>query len=228
VVLAAETISALSRLSDFAERSPDWRGDVLSSLGHTVSVRDAAVAFGTVFPAELADKSLIATVVLTTRFGRPLLTWLGVCAAFVMHVVIAVTAGQLLAQLDQRFVGAVVTVLFTVGAIVLWRSANTVDVDEHNEPEVATSWKVFATSFAVLGLAEFGDLTQLATAGLVARTGSPVSVGLGAFGALSAIAAGAATGGRALSRVIPIRLLRRGAAVMFAVLAAWTFTELVS
>jgi Ca2+/H+ antiporter, TMEM165/GDT1 family len=192
-----------------------------------VSVRDAAVSFATVFPAELADKSLIATVVLTTRFGRPLLTWMGASAAFAMHVIIAVTAGQLLGQLDQRIISVVVIGLFVVGAIVLWRSAGETDDEQARELEPATRWTVFASSFAVLGLAEWGDLTQLATAGLVARTGAPVSIGLGAFSALTAIAAGAAIGGRALSRLIPIAVLRKGAAVIFFGLAVWTVIELL-
>jgi Ca2+/H+ antiporter, TMEM165/GDT1 family len=191
-----------------------------------MSIRDSAVAFVTVFPAELADKSLIATVVLTTRFGRPLLTWLGVSAAFAMHVVIAVTAGQLLGQLDHRIISSVVFVLFAVGAIVLWRSAGDVDDDEDQTHEDASAWKVVATSFAVLGLAEWGDLTQLATVGLVARTGSPIFVGMGSLAAECTIAAGAAVGGQALSRVIPIRTLRRIAAVIFAGLALWTLIEL--
>ena len=44
-----------------------------------------AVAFGTVFLAELPDKTMVASLVLTTRFRRPLAVWCGVAGAFVMQ-----------------------------------------------------------------------------------------------------------------------------------------------
>ena len=48
-------------------------------------------------------------------------------------------------------------------------------------------WRVAARSFAVLFIAEFGDLTQLATANLAARYHDPVSVGVGAVLGLWAV-----------------------------------------
>ena len=48
--------------------------------------------FVVIFPAELPDKSLFASLVLGTRF-RPLPVFCGVAAAFAVHVVIAVTVG---------------------------------------------------------------------------------------------------------------------------------------
>ena len=61
-------------------------------------------AFVAILPAELPDKSMFATIVLVTRFHRPLLVWLGVAGAFAIHVVVAVAAGSLLGlqHLGQR------------------------------------------------------------------------------------------------------------------------------
>lgn len=42
-------------------------------------------------------------------------------------------------------------------------------------------WKVAATSFAALFVAEFGDLIQIATANLTARYQDPLTVGVGAL-----------------------------------------------
>jgi putative Ca2+/H+ antiporter (TMEM165/GDT1 family) len=87
--------------------------------------------------------------------------------------------------------------------------------------------KIVVASAAVILVAEWGDLTQLATAGLAARTADPLFVGLGALAALWCVAALAATGGAALTRVLPVHLLRRIAAVVFLLLAALSVVELI-
>lgn len=56
-------------------------------------------AFGPVFLAELPDKTMFASLVLTTRTRRPLAVWSGVAAAFLMHVILAVAVGSLLRKL---------------------------------------------------------------------------------------------------------------------------------
>jgi putative Ca2+/H+ antiporter (TMEM165/GDT1 family) len=75
----------------------------------------------------------------------------------------------------------------------------------------------------VLFAAEWGDLSQLATAGLAARTGAPVSVFLGSWLALLVVSALAVFLGKKLADRLPIPLIRRIAAglfLLFAVLAA--------
>jgi Ca2+/H+ antiporter, TMEM165/GDT1 family len=81
-------------------------------------------------------------------------------------------------------------------------------------------WRVAARSFAVLFIAEFGDLTQLATANLAARYHDPVSVGVGAVLGLWAVGGLAITGGRQLLRVVPFHWITRTAAAVMTVLAA--------
>ena len=71
----------------------------------------------------------------------------------------------------------------------------------------------------MLFAAEWGDASQLATAGLVARYGQPVAVGLGAFLALVGVAGLAVQLGRVILRRVPLRLIHRLATVLFAVLA---------
>jgi putative Ca2+/H+ antiporter (TMEM165/GDT1 family) len=79
-------------------------------------------------------------------------------------------------------------------------------------------WRVAARSFAVLFIAEFGDLTQLATANLAARYHDPVSVGAGAVLGLWAVGGLAITGGRQLLRVVPFQWITRTAAAVMTVL----------
>ncbi|MFZ8925221.1 MAG: TMEM165/GDT1 family protein, partial [Candidatus Nanopelagicales bacterium] len=61
------------------------------------------LAFLLIFPAELPDKTFIATLVLSTRYRR-VAVWLGVAAAFAVQTAIAVAAGGLLSLLPQRLV----------------------------------------------------------------------------------------------------------------------------
>jgi putative Ca2+/H+ antiporter (TMEM165/GDT1 family) len=79
-------------------------------------------------------------------------------------------------------------------------------------------WKVAATSFGVLFTAEFGDLTQIATANLAARYHDPLTVGAGAVGGLWAVGGLAILGGRQLLRWVPLTWIARVAALVMAAL----------
>jgi putative Ca2+/H+ antiporter (TMEM165/GDT1 family) len=72
--------------------------------------------------------------------------------------------------------------------------------------------------FGVVFLAEWGDLTQLATASLASR-GEALSVLVGAAAAMVTVTAIGVVAGQSLLRVLPERVLRRVAALIFAVLA---------
>jgi len=192
-----------------------------------VRATEALQAFAAVFPAELPDKTMVATVVLTTRYRRPLAVWMGAAAAFAVHVVVAVTAGRLLTALPEVAVQLAVAALFATGAVLLWREDDEIEVDDDVDAARSTFLAAVGGSFGVVLLAEWGDLTQLATAGLAARSDAPVLTGLGALAALWTVAAIAATAGAALARRIPVRLLRRIAAGIFAALAVVTLGELL-
>jgi putative Ca2+/H+ antiporter (TMEM165/GDT1 family) len=196
-----------------------------------------AIAFGAVLLVELPDKTLVATLVLSTKYRpRPVLA--GVTLAFAVQCMIAVTAGGLLHLLPDRVLEAIVAVLFATGAILLFRESRSADQDEladlpSDDPAddqrdvpvdartrtTLANRRVFSISFGVLFAAEWGDASQLATAGLVARYGQPIAVGLGAFLALVGVAGLAVQLGRVILRRVPLRLIHRLATVLFAVLA---------
>jgi putative Ca2+/H+ antiporter (TMEM165/GDT1 family) len=192
-------------------------------------------AFLVLLPVELPDKTFIATLVLATRF-RPLLVWIGVGAAFAVHTLVAVTAGGLLSLLPRTPVLLAAALLFVVGAVLLWRSARTADAEEAEAEEEfarkiktdAGGFRAVATSFGVLLLAEWGDLSQLFTAGLVVRYEDPVSVFVGAWLALLVISGIAALVGRALLQRLRLGVIQRVAACVCAVLAGLTLFEVVA
>jgi putative Ca2+/H+ antiporter (TMEM165/GDT1 family) len=186
-------------------------------------------SFVLILPVELPDKTLFATLVLATRFP-PLPVFLGVGLAFGLQSAIAVTAGSLLTLLPEALVRAVVAVLFLIGAVLLWREARKGSEDEEAAAQARenTSFlRAAAISFGVLFAAEWGDLSQLATAGLAARFGEPLSVFVGSWAALLVIAALAAFLGRKLADRLPVALLHRIAAVLFLVFAIVAAVETV-
>jgi len=186
-------------------------------------------AFVLILPVELPDKTLFATLVLATRFA-PLPVFVGVGAAFGLQVAIAVTAGSLLSLLPDALVSGVVAVLFLIGAVLLWREARkgAEDEDAMLQARENTSFvRAAAISFGVLFAAEWGDLSQLATAGLAARYAEPLSVFIGSWAALLVISALAAFLGRKLADRLPIALLHRIAAGLFLVFAVIAVVETV-
>ena len=186
-------------------------------------------AFAVIFPLELPDKSLIAALVLSTRY-RPWPVWIGVAAAFTVHVALAVAFGSLAALLPERLVGAVVVIGFAVGAAVLLFKSEEVDEEEGEalaERAKASSRAAAASAFGVIFVAEWGDLTQLMTANLVARSGAPLSVAGGALVALWAVAAIGIVGGRFLLRHVPLALIRKASGVLLAGLAVWTAIDVI-
>lgn len=184
----------------------------------------AAIAFGVVLLVELPDKTLVATLVLSTRY-RPRPVLVGVAAAFAVQCAIAAAAGGLITLLPRRAVEAVVAALFAVGAALLIReSLDTADDDVElaEQREAASFGRIVLTSFGVLFAAEWGDASQIATAGLVARQDGfehALATAVGAWVALVAVAVLATLIGKLVVRRVPLHLVHRAAGVLFAVFA---------
>ncbi|WP_245572505.1 TMEM165/GDT1 family protein [Actinokineospora enzanensis] len=189
-----------------------------------------AGAFALILAVELPDKTLVATLILTTRY-RPLPVFVGVCAAFAVQCVIAAAFGQVLTLLPDRLVTGVVAALFGLGAFLLLKEGFSKQEDElgaTTETAPAVSFRRAAlTSFGVLFAAEWGDASQIATAGLTARYGEPVWVGLGAWLALVSVAGIAVLIGRKIADRIKPHLIQRVAGVVFAGFALFALYETI-
>jgi putative Ca2+/H+ antiporter (TMEM165/GDT1 family) len=188
----------------------------------TPSLSTAAATFLAVLPAELPDKTILACLILSSRY-RPWYVFSGAAAAFLAQVTIGVAAGGAISLLPHRPVAGAAAAVFAVSAFLLWRhkEEENPDADEEGGPDGvrAAFWPVFGTSFAVVFLAEFGDLTQFMTVSLAARFHDPIAVGVGATLALWTAAAIAVLAGWRLLKLIPMKWLTRGAAVIMLVLA---------
>jgi Ca2+/H+ antiporter, TMEM165/GDT1 family len=189
----------------------------------------ALTAFVLIVPVELPDKTFLATLLLTTRHP-PLAVWVGVVVAFGVQCVVAVAAGRLVGLLPEAPVKLVAAGLFAIGAVVLlrqaWRGrdANDETLPDVSQPRSAnrTWWRGATQSFLVLFAAEWGDLSQLLTAGLVASGKPPVPVFVGSWAGLIAVSGVAVLVGRLLLRYLDLGVLRYLAAAVCAVLAVLT------
>jgi putative Ca2+/H+ antiporter (TMEM165/GDT1 family) len=177
-----------------------------------------AITFGIVALAELADTSGLVTLVLASRFPARLVL-MGVAAAFVVQVGIAVAAGSLVALLPERLLEATLAVVFLVGAVLLLREDDDDDDEAAAQAVPATRWRVVAMSFGVTLLSELGDPSQIIIATLTARYQDPLAVGIGALLALWAVSVLAVYGGSRLRRVVPVRWVTRVTAAILVVLA---------
>ncbi|MGO9874384.1 MAG: TMEM165/GDT1 family protein [Acidimicrobiia bacterium] len=184
-----------------------------------------AAVFPAIFIGELPDKTMFASLVMSSR-GRPLSVWLGAAGAFVVHVVIAVSIGVALFKiLPHRVVDLVVALLFAASATAAFIAAREGDKQKDVLILEHHARRVFVTAFVVIFLAEWGDLTQVLTANLAVRYHSALSVGVGAVLGLWSVSALAVIGGHGLLGRLPARQLRVATGV---VLSALAVVELVA
>ena len=176
-------------------------------------------SFSTMLLVELPDKTLIATLILSTRYHK-LPVFIGVSLAFLAQCIIAVVAGSLLTKLPENVVAYIVASLFAVGAIVLLRLESDAGDDEDVKSVQTTSTiKMALVSFTVLFAAEWGDASQLLTVALTAKYHAPFAVGLGSWLGLVGVAALAILLGKFIQAKVPLHLIQRIAACVFTVFA---------
>lgn len=192
-----------------------------------------ALTFAAIFVVELPDKTFIAALVLSTRY-RGIYVWVGVGLAFGVQTLIAVTLGQAVSFLPDDLVHAAAGLMFLAGAVLLFREAPQADAEEQETEEefagkasgAKTGLAAVGASFLVLFAAEWGDLSQLLTISLVGKYGEPVSVLIGAWGALLAVSGLAVLAGRFLLSHMKLSVVHYIGASVCLALAGFTAYEL--
>ncbi len=154
--------------------------------------------------------------------------------AFLVQTGVAVGLGKAASFLPEQLIHTVAALMFVIGAVILFREARSADADEPDQEEeyaakaTAHGFRVIVTSFLVLFAAEWGDLSQLLTISLVAKYDDPLSVFLGAWGALLAVSGLAVIVGRLLLQRVRLSVLHYVGAtvcVLMAVLTVWEMTR---
>lgn len=177
-------------------------------------------AFTLIALAEIGDKSQLVCMTLAARHRHwPVI--LGASVAFIILNALAVLFGAgVAAWVPERVTAAIVAVLFGAFAIHALRSQDTDGVEDVAE---LSGHGIFFTTLLLILVAEFGDKTQIAVAGLASNF-SPLDVWLGATAALVTVSALGVWAGRTLLQRLPLVWLHRisGAVfLLFACLAAW-------
>lgn len=174
--------------------------------------------FALIFVAELPDKTAFAALFLAT-YHHPFAVFLGASAAFAIQSGVAVICGSLFDSLPQRLIHLSAGILFCIFAIMMWRRKDptTEHVESESTGKMLRFYKSLGAAFMTIFIAEWGDLTQLATATLVAKYHSPLTIFISATLALWVVTAIGVTIGVQIKHHIQPQLLQRIAASAFAI-----------
>jgi putative Ca2+/H+ antiporter (TMEM165/GDT1 family) len=158
--------------------------------------------FGAVFLAEIVgDKLLYTTGVLAARY-RTAPIMIGMAAAFMAKMGIAVLVGEAISRLPRLLVAAITAVSFIGVAITLWRK----DDRYREERDKHKTHKAAMVSFAAIFFSEWGDVGQITAATLTAKYHAALIVWLGAVSAMITKGAMAAFLGAGIRRWIHDRV----------------------
>jgi len=170
--------------------------------------------------AEIGDKSQLVCMTLAARHRHwPVI--LGATTAFLVLNTLAVLFGAgVAAWVPERVTAGLVAVLFgAFGVHALYRQ----DSEEPEDVAERSGHGIFLTTLLLIFVAEFGDKTQLAVAGL-AGSFDPLPVWSGATAALVTVSILGVWAGRTVLQRLPLLWLHRISAavfLLFALLAAW-------
>ncbi len=180
--------------------------------------------YGLIFLAELPDKTAVAILLMSSQ-GAPLALFLGVALAFLIQTIVSVAFGSAFAYFPATWIHWATGVLFLFFSWSTWRKRNeapqtaeTTAVQPFVKQFFLTAWRAFLIIF----IAEWGDLTQLATASLVAKEPSKTAtIFTAALLALWTTSAIAIVLGQILLRKLKPRLLRIAGSVVFAIMGCY-------
>jgi Ca2+/H+ antiporter, TMEM165/GDT1 family len=171
--------------------------------------------------AEIGDKTQLLAIVLATRFKRPLPIIAGIFAATVANHALAATAGALVSDLLSgvwfRYAIAISFIAMGLWALV----PDTLETSADDQ----RSGGVFMTTLVAFFLVEIGDKTQIATAALAARFQEIAVVTIGTTLGMLIANVPAVYLGEAATRVVPLRWVRIGAAIIFVALGVWALID---
>jgi len=194
----------------FSNALPGWTSDTLAAA--TRWAAPAGSSFALVLLAEIGDKSQLVCMTLAARH-RAMPVLFGAAMAFAVLNLLAVVFGSAISEkLPHVWVGIAVAALFIVFGVRSLFSRGEED-DMPNKAEVSYR-SLILTVFSLILVAEFGDKTQLAVAGM--STSLPASpVWIGATLALIISACLGIWVGRSLLTRLPLHSLHRISGLIF-------------
>ncbi|MEN8761162.1 MAG: TMEM165/GDT1 family protein [Thiogranum sp.] len=178
-----------------------------------------ASTFALISLAEIGDKSQLVCMTLAARH-RPWPVLSGAVIAFALLNLLAVLFGAgVAAWIPEHITAAIVSVLFAAFGIHALRAVD----DDGEDIRERGHHGILLTTLALILVAEFGDKTQIAVAGL-ASTLPALPVWAGATLALATVSALGVWAGSTLLKRLPTHWMHRAGGAMFllfSLLAAW-------
>lgn len=195
----------------------------LSSAAFASWLSSAGATFLLIALAEFGDKSQLVCMTLAARHrGLPVV--LGAISGFAVLNLLAVLFGAAVAAwLPEWVVTVAVAVLFAAFGISALRYK---EEDDDEEVEEKPGHGVFATTFLLIFLAEFGDKTQIAVAGM-SSTIDTGAVWIGATLALACTSILGVLAGRKFLHRLPLAWIHRISGVFFLALAVYAVLRLI-
>ena len=176
---------------------------------------------GLVAVAEIGDKTQLLAMVLAARYRRPVPIVLGILVATLLNHALAAGLGVLVAQwLEGRLFQAAVGLAFVVMAG--WAL---IPDKEDEDAASHTHGGVFLTTLVAFFLVEIGDKTQIATSLLAARFENLTLVTAGTTLGMMLANVPAVYLGEAATKVVPLKVVRIVAAVIFALIGLWVLAS---
>jgi Ca2+/H+ antiporter, TMEM165/GDT1 family len=183
------------------------------------------VSTGVIALAEIGDKTQLLAFLLATRFKKPIPIIIGITlATLINHGLAGAVGGWITANVDQTLLRWVLGASFI--AMAVWTLVP--DKIEEEETQLATKLGVFGATFVTFFLAEMGDKTQIATVAMSAHYNDVLMVVAGTTLGMLIADVPAVFAGDKLASKIPMTLVHRLAAGMFAALGFVTLLGLGS
>ena len=179
------------------------------------------VSTGIVALAEMGDKTQLLALILAARFRRPVPIIIAILLATVVNHGVAGALGAWLTSVVDPMV-----LRWTLGISFIAMAGWMLVPDEIDaDSESKSTYGVFGTTLIAFFLAEMGDKTQIATIALAAKYASFVAVVMGTTFGMMIANIPAVYLGEAATKVMPLKSVRIGAALIFLGLGLWATVE---
>lgn len=179
------------------------------------------ISTGLVALAEIGDKTQLLAILLAAKYRKPIPIILGILVATLLNHGLASAAGVAVAHVltGQTF-------QLVVGAAFLVMGAWALIPDKEDEGAAQrAAGGVFLTTLVAFFLVEIGDKTQIATSLLAARFQDIWLVTIGTTAGMMLANVPAVIFGEAITRIVPLNIIRVVAALLFAAIGVWIVVD---
>ncbi len=178
------------------------------------------VSTGVVALAEIGDKTQLLALLLAVRFKKPWPIVAGIVVATLLNHGLAGALGAwITAQVPALYLRWALGLGFV--AMAAWTLVPDA-IEDGAAPTALSRLGVFGTTLLAFFLAEMGDKTQVATVALAAHYAQPLAVVLGTTAGMLVADVPAVFLGERLAQRVPLGLVHRLAAAVFALLGIST------